>query len=216
MSMTTPWNLVLLGPPGVGKGTQAVRLAARLRVPHVSTGDMLREAESLDTDSGRRAREYMDKGLLVADAVMIGMVRERLGRIDVNPGFVLDGFPRTVAQAEALERIAPLRAVVALEAPNVELVRRLAGRLTCRICKTPYSRPDGVAQIRDQRCPKDAGELYQRDDDAEGAVQQRLLEYNGKTAPLIEYYQRKDILRCVDGMSDVDSVADRVLRALTV
>lgn len=204
-------NLVLLGAPGVGKGTQASRLAARLGVPHVSTGDMFREARASGTPMGRAASEYMDSGRLVPDEVVIGLVRERLARPDAARGFLLDGFPRTVPQAEALDGVSRMRAVVALEAPEAELAARLSGRRTCRTCQAPYhlsALPVGG------RCPKDGGELFQRGDDTEAAIRQRLEEYRQKTAPLVDYYAKKGILRKVDGLGEVDAVTDRIARAL--
>jgi adenylate kinase len=211
-------RIVMMGPPGAGKGTQAKRVAERLGVPHISTGDMLRQAVAAGTPLGRQARRIMDEGRLVPDAVVIGIVDERLGAADTAPGFVLDGFPRTVAQAEGLERLLaareqPLTRVLQLDVPEDEIVRRLSGRRVCRQCGVMYhvtfdppARPD--------RCDRCGGELYQRDDDREETVRQRLEVYRDETAPLVAYYRRAGLLREIEGTGDQAAVFARVIKAL--
>jgi adenylate kinase len=184
-------RLLLLGPPGAGKGTQALRLVQRLGIPQISTGDMLRAAVAAGSEVGRQAKSYMDAGKLVPDAVVIGVAEERLGRPDAKPGFILDGFPRTVAQAEALDRMLPklgvaLERCVALRVDEEQLVTRLLRR----------------------------AEIEGRSDDNEHAIRERMREYNEKTKPLIEYYRGRGVLREVDGLGTVDEVARRIERAL--
>jgi adenylate kinase len=203
-------RLILLGPPGAGKGTQAESLSDTLGIPHISTGDMFREAVAAGTPLGMEAKSYMDAGKLVPDEVTIGIVRERLNRPDARSGFVLDGFPRTVPQAEALDRILDdlsekIDAVVCIDVPEEKLVRRLSQRRVCRDCGTIYhleSKPPGP----DGRCTACGGELYQRDDDTEETVRRRLEVYRLQTEPLIRYYERRGLLRTVSGDQDIDSV----------
>jgi adenylate kinase len=184
-------RLLLLGPPGAGKGTQALRLVQRLGIPQVSTGDMLRAAVAAGSEVGRQAKSYMDAGKLVPDAVVIGVAEQRLGRPDAKAGFILDGFPRTVAQAEALDRMLPklgvvLERCVALRVDEQQLVTRLLRR----------------------------AEIEGRSDDNEHAIRERMREYDEKTKPLIEYYRSRGVLREVDGLGTVDEVARRIERAL--
>jgi adenylate kinase len=184
-------RLLLLGPPGAGKGTQALRLVQRLGIPQISTGDMLRAAVAAGSEVGRQAKSYMDAGKLVPDAVVIGVAEERLGRPDAKPGFILDGFPRTVAQAEALDRMLPklgvtLERCVALQVDEEQLVTRLLRR----------------------------AEIEGRSDDNEHAIRERMREYDEKTKPLIEYYRSRGVLREVDGLGTVEEVARRIERAL--
>lgn len=211
-------RLVLLGPPGVGKGTQAARLGARFGVPHVSTGDMFREALSRRTPLGLAAKEYMDAGKLVPDEITIGLVRERLAQPDCSRGFVLDGFPRNLAQAEALEGVLQglgmkLNAAVSIEAGRDTVIRRLSGRRQCRRCGAVYNLafnppPDPA------RCPKCGGELYQRDDDREETVRERLRVYMAETEPLVDFYKRKGLLVAVDGEKDIDEVTGAIVSAV--
>ncbi len=211
-------RLVLLGPPGSGKGTQSKLLVDRFRIPQVSTGDMLRAAVRAGTPLGQEAKRYMDRGALVADEVIIGLVRERLSQADCSCGYILDGFPRTVAQAEALERLlgaagTPLDHVISLEVPQDDLVARLAGRRTCRSCGAMYhvrfspSRTDGV-------CDACGGATYQRDDDREETVRRRLQVYATETEPLVSFYRGRGLLRRVPGTGTIAEIARLVIGAL--
>ena len=205
---------ILLGPPGAGKGTQAERLAQHLEIPHVSTGDMLRDAVARGTELGRRAKAIMEAGELVPDEVVVGIVSERLDAPDCQRGALLDGFPRTVGQADALAGLLAARGreapvVISLEVPEEELIRRLSGRRSCPKCHfiTHVDELDGGSQAK---CPRCGGALQQREDDAAEAVRQRLVEYAVKTRLLLEYYSRAGLLHSVDGMGGVDAVAERV------
>jgi len=206
-------RLVMLGPPGAGKGTQAKRLAERRRIPHISTGDILRAAAAAGTKLGKEARRYMHDGGLVPDAVMIGLVQERLRQPDAHGGFILDGFPRTVAQAEALDGFLaangmPLDAVVQIAVPRDELVGRLAGRRTCGTCGTMYQ--VAVSQGPNGRCDACGGPLLQRDDDREETVARRMSVYERETAPLVGHYRDKGLLREVKGTGSRDEVFQRI------
>ncbi|MBI4589820.1 MAG: adenylate kinase [Candidatus Rokubacteria bacterium] len=210
-------RLVFLGPPGAGKGTQARTLAAEQGIPHIATGDMLREAAASGTRFGIEAKSYMDQGALVPDEVVVGLVAERLGREDAKKGVILDGFPRTVAQAEALERLLKdldlvLDRVIFFEVSERELLRRLTGRRVCRRCGTTYhlafSPPRSL-----QRCDRCEGELYQRADDSEATVRRRLEVYAAQTAPLLDYYRSRGLLISLAGEGSPDAIADAVRRA---
>ena len=208
-------RIMLLGPPGAGKGTQAVRVATALSVPHISTGDILRENVRLGTELGLEAKRFMDAGDLVPDDVIIGMVGTRLDEPDAGAGFVLDGFPRTVPQARALEallveRDEPLAVVVRLAVDPAEVVDRLSGRRTCDGCGAithvrlePPSAPD--------RCDSCGGALVQRDDDREDVILNRLEVYRTQTEPLEAFYWERGLLRDVDAIGDIDDVHDRVM-----
>jgi adenylate kinase len=204
----------MLGPPGAGKGTQATLLAERLGAPHISTGDILREAVKGGAPLGREARRYMDQGLLLPDAVMIGLVEERLAQADCTRGFVLDGFPRTVRQAEALDALLArsglrLDAVLEIAVPREELVRRLAGRRVCRSCGAMFH----VAfdpPARANRCDRCGGELVQRDDDREETIGHRMDVYRRETAPVLEHYRAAGLVREVAGTGSRDEVFGRV------
>lgn len=211
-------NLILLGPPGVGKGTQAKRLTEEYRVPQVSTGDMLRAGIKAGTKLGMEAKSYMDKGALVPDSVVIGLVAERIQAPDAKGGFMLDGFPRTVAQADTLgEMLAKggrtIDHVVCLLASNEELVRRLSGRRTCRNCSAPFHAMFNPPK-QTGKCDACGGELYQRDDDKEEAIRARLVTYDAQTKPLIDYYEAKGLLRKVDGLGSMEEVSGRIRQAL--
>jgi adenylate kinase len=203
-------RVVLLGPPGAGKGTQARRLATRWSVPQVATGDMLREAVAHGTQLGLEARRYMDAGELVPDAVIIGLVRERLGQPDGRKGFVLDGFPRTAAQAEALDQLleaegTPLDRVVLFQIADDELVARLTGRRVCRSCGRNYHVTLSPPRVPG-RCDACGGELYQRTDDEEATVRRRLAVYARDTRPLVDYYERRGLLTTITGAGTMDAV----------
>jgi len=211
-------RVIFLGAPGAGKGTQARRLAAGSGVPQVATGDMLREAAAAGTPLGREAKRFMDQGALVPDEVVIGLVDERLSRPDAGKGYVLDGFPRTVAQALALDALLrrlgqDLDRVVFFDVSRDELLRRLTGRRVCRQCGTAFhlvSAPPKAAG----RCDQCGGELYQRDDDAEATVGRRLDVYQTQTAPLLDYYRKRGLLVRVAGEGPVDQVAAAIQKAV--
>ena len=211
-------RIILLGPPGAGKGTQAKLLIERLGVPQISTGDMLRAAAKDGTPLGRQAKAYMDRGVLVPDEVIIGLVRERLQAPDCARGYVLDGFPRTVAQAEALEKtLGELRLnldhVLCLDVPSEDLVARIAGRRTCRQCgamshvRFSPTRRDGVCDV----C---GGETYQRDDDREETVRRRLAVYAEQTAPLARFYEGRGLLRRIAGTGEIGEIFARMVQSL--
>ena len=211
-------RVIFLGAPGAGKGTQARGLAAEWGVPQVATGDMLREAVGAKTPLGLEAKRHMDSGGLVPDDVVIGLVAERLARPDARAGFVLDGFPRTAAQAEALDRMlaersTPLERVVFFQVARPELLRRLTGRRVCRQCGAPFhlvSAPPRAAG----RCDNCGGELYQREDDAETAVARRLDVYASQTEPLLAYYRDRGLLVTVAGEGDVARVGQDILQVV--
>ena len=204
-------NVVMLGPPGAGKGTQAERFARRHGVPKISTGDILREAVAAATELGRVARETMETGNLVGDDVMIGIVEERLGRADAARGFVLDGFPRTVVQASALDRMMNTRGklvVVEIVVPEDVLVRRLAARRICSVC-------GANAPVEwTTTCGKCGGALVQRTDDGDGIVRERLKVYHRQTKPLVDYYSGRPTFRTVDGNRPPDVVMSALDKAI--
>jgi len=209
---------ILLGPPGAGKGTQAERLAEHLDIPHISTGDMLRDAAAAGTPWGKRAKPLMDAGELVPDDVMVGIVSERLDAPDCQNGALLDGFPRTIAQADALAgllegRGQPRPVVLSLEVPEDELIRRLSGRRSCPGCHF-ITHVDELADASDHTCPRCGGKLEQRDDDALDAVRRRLVEYADKTRPLLDYYAEAGLLQAIDGSGGVDAVAEQAVAAV--
>ena len=210
--------MAFLGPPGAGKGTQARDLAQEWGVLHLATGDMLREAVAAGSPLGREAKGYMDQGALVPDDVIIRMMGERLGRADARPGFILDGFPRTIAQAEALAKLLKdlgqtLDTVVYIDVSEPELLRRLTGRRVCRKCGHTYhlvSNPPKRAGI----CDACGGELYQRDDDSEATVRNRLQVYQRQTAPLLDYYRQRNTLTTVAGEGPVAMIRDAIRKAV--
>lgn len=215
-------RIVLLGAPGSGKGTQSQRLVERLGIPQISSGDLLRAAVARGTELGRRAKEAMDGGRLVDDSLVLQMIRERLGEPDTRRGFILDGFPRTLAQAEALERLLqdlgqPLDAVVQLEVAAPELVRRISGRRCCADCGRVFNLfTSPRTAIESELCPKTGAphRLTQRPDDNEATVAERLRVYEEKTRPLIDFYRARGLLRVIDATGDVDEVSRRLSRAL--
>jgi adenylate kinase len=210
--------VILLGPPGAGKGTQAQRIAQRYRLPHLSTGDMFRDNIARETEVGRKAKSLMERGELVPDEIVLGMVEERIGQPDCAKGFVFDGFPRTLRQADDLERICrqyQLGCTIVLHMvvdPGL-LMRRLTGR---RICKADghiyniYERPPRVEGV----CDVDGSELIHRPDDSEGVIGERLAAYDRQTQPLVEYYTVRDLLSPIDAMADADAVTEAIARIL--
>jgi adenylate kinase len=213
-----PLDLVLLGPVGAGKGTQARLIASKYGVPHIASGDLLRAHRSRDDELGRQARTFMDRGALVPDELVITMIIERMRQPDAHHGVLLDGFPRTLAQAQALDRELQdegrgMTMALYLEVPLEVLVDRAAGRWTCRTCQATYNyrvkppRQEGI-------CDVDDGQLYQREDDRLDVVSERIKVYIQDTVPVVEYYRERGILREVDGTRDINSVAAAIVRQL--
>jgi adenylate kinase len=213
-------RIVLLGGPGSGKGTQAKKLIERLGVPQISTGDIFRAALKEGTPMGLKAKTYMDKGELVPDDVVIGVVEERLTKPDLDKGYMLDGFPRTLAQAEALDKILAGQSkgidhAILVDVPDEELVARLPGRRTCKNsdCGRMYHvmfNPPKANSV----CDACGTELYQRDDDTEATIRERLAVYNNQTAPLINFYEKKGLLRRVEGVGPIDEIFARIEKVL--
>ncbi|HHT01325.1 MAG TPA: adenylate kinase [Firmicutes bacterium] len=211
-------RITLMGPPGAGKGTQAKRLAQKAGVPHISTGDMFRAALAAGTELGLRAQEYMHSGRLVPDEVVVGIVRDRLAEEDCQQGFVLDGFPRTSAQAESLQEVLAdlgmkLEAAVNLNVPTEELVERMTGRLVCRSCGANFHRRFHQPTVPG-KCDACGGELYQRQDDQEETVRERLQVYERQTAPLLDFFEQQGLLVNVDGRGSMQEVTAAILKAL--
>ena len=204
-------NVIFLGPPGAGKGTQAVRVCERLGIPQISTGDILRRAIKEQTPTGLAAKAYIDRGELVPDSVVIDIVRERLDHDDCKGGYLLDGFPRTVHQAEALETFAKIDAVIDIDVSDEKLIERLSGRRVCLSCGGTYhvSRLNGSTT-----CEKCGQELIQRDDDKAETVLSRLNVYHAQTAPLIDFYTQRGLLKAVDGAQPMDECYAAILEAL--
>lgn len=210
-------NLILLGPPGAGKGTQAERLQVDFDLAHISTGDMLRDQVAAGTDLGRKAKSYMDKGELVPDEVIIGMLTDRIEQPDAREGFLLDGFPRNESQAEALDAALQqhgrsLSAVLLIAVPDEELLRRLTGRRVCVKNPTHIYHVDFDPPKHEGVCDQDGARLIQRDDDSEATISRRLEVYHAQTAPLIDHYEGTGQLRRFDGTRSPDEV-HRHLRA---
>ncbi len=211
-------KLVLLGPPGAGKGTQAVMLVERFGIPQISTGDMLRAAVKDQSPMGLKAKEYMNSGALVPDEVVVGIVRERLQQEDCQAGFILDGFPRTVPQADELKKALSelgknLDSVISLEVDTDALVERLTGRRTCGACGKGFHLkfdPPGA----DGRCSVCGGELVHREDDQEATIRNRMDNYHQQTAPLEEYYRTENVLQPVDGMQEISVVQQQIVSVL--
>ncbi len=214
-------KLLIMGPPGAGKGTQAEGLVKEFNLIHVSTGDMFREAIKAGTEMGRRAKEYMDKGELVPDEVVVGMVKERLSQDDCQEkGFLLDGFPRTLPQAVALDEVIEalrieLDGVINIDVPRERLMARLTGRRICRNCGSSYHILFNPPQ-QEGKCDNCGGELYQRSDDNEEAVSNRLDVYENQTQPLIEYYIQKKLLKNINGDQEINKVLNDVSASLKV
>lgn len=195
-------KLVFLGPQGSGKGTQAARLSKKLGLPHISTGDMFRAAAEKRTKWGLEAKSNWEKGILVSDEVTIGIVKERLEEPDCANGWILDGFPRTLPQAEALDEFAPPELVIELHVPDEVSIKRISDRRVCKGCAGIY----GLAEEITEQCKKCGGEIIQRDDDKPEAVKKRLQAYHNQTEPLLEYYKPRDIVQKVDGSKPPDEV----------
>ncbi len=211
-------RVVLLGPPGAGKGTQAAKLINKYNIPHISTGDIFRKNLKEKTKLGLKAKEYMDKGLLVPDELVVDIVKDRLTEEDCTEGFLLDGFPRTVEQAEALKaEMSKLKisldGVINIEIKDEILIDRLTNRLVCKKCGATYNAKSNKPK-KDNACDVCDGELYIRDDDKEETVRNRLEIYKKQTEPLIEYYEEKGLLATVDGALDTEIVFDKICKAL--
>src|SRR6266540_2779885 len=211
-------NVILLGPPGAGKGTQAKILTKRYDIPQISTGDILRAAVKDQTPMGIKAKEFMDSGALVSDEVVVGIVQERLGKADCATGFILDGFPRTVSQADALKQMLnaagkTIDHVFSISVDKEELLGRITGRRTCKNCGKGFHitfDPPMEAGI----CDECGGELYQRDDDREETMRNRLDVYEAQTAPLIAYYGKESLLRTINGIGSIDEIQRNLLNFL--
>lgn len=213
-------HILLMGPPGAGKGTQAATLVEKFQIPHISTGDMFRAAVKEGTALGKQAKACMDAGQLVPDEVTIGIVGERLAKADCKKGFILDGFPRTVEQAEALDKILKdiqinLTAALNISVPSAELIERAVGRRICRKCGATYH-VSFKPTAKDGICDACGGETYQRADDSEETMKNRLSVYEAQTKPLIDYYQKAGLYKQVDGSQAMDKVFADVVASLQV
>jgi len=211
-------RLVFLGPPGAGKGTQARKLAREWSVPQVATGDMLREAVSNGTPLGREAKTFMDRGALVPDDVMVGLIAERLAQPDAKRGFILDGFPRTIPQADALERLlgelgVSLDRVVYFDVADAELLRRLTGRRSCPVCQSTFHVVSNPPK-RENVCDRCGSALVQREDDREATVRRRLQVYAEQTAPLLDRYRKRGVLTTVAGEGKIDAIHVAIKKAV--
>jgi len=211
-------RLILVGPPGAGKGTQAVALAAHYKIPHISTGDIFRANLKNGTELGKQAQSFMDRGELVPDSVTNEMVKDRLGNSDLANGFLLDGFPRNTNQAEVLDVILkdkkmPLDAALELSIDNSEIIRRLSGRRTCRNCSATFHMDFEKPKV-DGVCDKCYGELYQREDDKEEVITRRLEIYAQQTEPIISYYKKAGILKKMSAVGDVSEITQKVIALL--
>ena len=211
-------KIILFGPPGVGKGTQAKILSSELKIVHIATGDILREAITRGSELGKKAKSYMDRGELVPDEVVIGIIQDRLKESDAKSGFILDGFPRTLPQAEALDKVfekAGIKVdhVVSIEVDKDVLLKRLTSRRVCRNCGSIYNLL--VDRLKDSRCPRCGGELYQRDDDKQETIERRFEVYQKQTKPVKEYYGKKKMLVEVDGIGEIHEITGRLKKAIT-
>ena len=210
-------NIILIGPPGSGKGTQAKMIVDRYKVLHVSTGDILRENVRNGTPLGVEAKKFMDAGKLVPDALLIAIIKDRLAKDDVKGGWMLDGYPRTIPQAEPLDKILPalgqkINVVLNIDVPDEELVKRVTGRRMCK-CGATYHVSFNKPKV-EGKCDACGGELYQRADDTEETVKQRLNAYHAQTQPLIDYYNKRGIVATVLGVGDIKAIFDKVAAAL--
>lgn len=211
-------NIILMGLPGAGKGTQASEIVKKFPIPHISTGDMFRKAIKDETNLGKEAKSYMDRGELVPDEVTVGIVKERISEDDAKKGFLLDGFPRTIEQAEALNSIMSeldreIDAVINIEVPEEELMNRLTGRRICEKCGTTYHLVFNPPKV-DGICDIDGGKLYQREDDNPETVSNRLSVNVKQSKPILEYYNEKGVLKNIDGSKDIDEVTKDVIDIL--
>lgn len=211
-------NIILMGLPGAGKGTQATEITKKYPIPHISTGDMFRKAIKDETELGKEAKSFMDRGELVPDEVTVGIVKERISEDDAKKGFLLDGFPRTIEQAEALNSILEelgrtIDAVVNIEVPEEELMNRLTGRRICEKCGTTYHLVFNPPKV-DGICDIDGGKLYQREDDNPETVSNRLSVNVKQSKPILEYYNNKGVLKNIDGSKDIDEVTNDVIDIL--
>jgi adenylate kinase len=209
---------VLLGPPGAGKGTQARLLGEKFEACQVSTGDILRKAVADQSPLGKEASDYIKRGALVPDSVIVNLVAERLKEKDCQQGFILDGFPRTIPQAQGLEEILRkmglgLQSVLLVQVPDAVIVERLAGRRTCKNCGALYHL-NFKPSTKESTCDRCGGELLQRDDDREETISARLKVYDIQTAPLVDYYRQRGILREIDGVGKVEDIRNRIIKAL--
>ena len=211
-------NIILMGLPGAGKGTQASEIVKKFPIPHISTGDMFRKAIKDETDLGKEAKSYMDRGELVPDEVTVGIVKERISEDDAKKGFLLDGFPRTIDQAESLSQIMSeldreIDAVINIEVPEEELMNRLTGRRICEKCGTTYHLVFNPPKV-DGICDIDGGKLYQREDDNPETVSNRLSVNVKQSKPILEYYNNKGVLKNIDGSKDISDVTKDVIDIL--
>lgn len=211
-------KLIFLGPPGAGKGTQAEKICKDYNIVQLSTGDILRANRKMGTELGKKAQTYMDAGDLVPDQIIIDMIKEEIKKPELQNGYLLDGFPRTVPQAEALDALLEsmgekLDTTLVLEVPNEELIKRLSARRTCRVCAKTYHmiynppKQEGI-------CDKEGGELYQRDDDKEEAILNRLNVYENQTKPLIEYYTKKGLAKNINGVGGINEIYEQIKQIL--
>ncbi len=210
--------IIFLGAPGAGKGTQAANVARELNLVHIASGDLLRQAAERGDELGLRVKAYMEKGMLVADKITIGMILERIAAPDSQAGAILDGFPRNLKQAEALDKALKqqnrtIDRVLYIKVPEEELIKRLSGRWICHSCQTPYHSQNSPPRVRG-RCDRCGGELYQRPDDRAETVKKRLEVYFAETAPLIEYYRQQGKLLEIDGEGSIDTVSGRMTSTL--
>ncbi|NLP46533.1 MAG: adenylate kinase [Epulopiscium sp.] len=209
---------IMLGAPGAGKGTQAMALSKEFHIPHISTGDIFRMHIQQQTDLGKKAKEYMDQGLLVPDELVVDLIKDRLAQEDCKEGFILDGFPRTIVQAEALDEVLqelniPLKTVINVEVPDEKIITRMAGRRVCNHCGGTYHMKYNPPK-KEGICDQCQSSLIQRKDDQEETVQKRLQVYHDQTKPLIQYYKDKKILLTVDGTKSVETVTKNMIEAL--